>query len=89
MTQPASDPEHENSAVEAVAGLLAVAAIVVALVGIAYRPARLTPAAIVVSLIAAGMTTRWRTLAATAAVVSGLAWLIGMSIAVITSHPLF
>lgn len=89
MTERAAKPTDENSAVEAVAGLLAVAAVVIAVVGIAYRPARLTPAAIVITLIAAAMTTRWRTLAATAAVISGFAWLIGMTIAVITSHPIY
>jgi hypothetical protein len=81
--------DEGHPAVDAVAGLLAAAAIAVAVVGIAYRPARLTPAAILLSLIAAAMSTRWRTLAAVAAVVAGLAWLVGMSIAVLTDGPIF
>lgn len=71
------------------AGLLAAAAIVVAVVALAYRPARIAPAAILISLIAAAMSTRWRTLASVAVIVSALAFFVGMTIAVVTDRPIF
>ncbi len=71
------------------AGLLAAAAIVVAVVALAYRPARIAPAAILISLIAAAMSTRWRTLASVAVIVSALAFFVGMTIAVVTGRPIF
>ncbi|HET7043214.1 MAG TPA: hypothetical protein VFI37_00060 [Gaiellaceae bacterium] len=68
---------------------MASAAIFVSLVALAYRPARLAPAAILLALIAAGMSRRWTGLAGIAAAVAAFCWLCGMAIAVVTSHPLW
>lgn len=89
MTEQTAQPADQHPSVDAVAGLLAAAAIVIAVVALAYRPARIAPAAVVISLIAAAMSTRWRTLASIAVIVSGLAWFIGMTIAVLTDSPIF
>jgi hypothetical protein len=80
---------RDRPGVEAVAGLLAAAALFIGLTAIVYRPARLAPAAIVMALLSVGISRRWSRLAALAAAVSGFGWLIGMTIAVLTNHPIF
>jgi hypothetical protein len=74
---------------EAVAGLLAAAAIFVSLMGVAYRPVRLVPVAILLALIAAGIGGRNARLAAFAVGISALAFSVGMTLAVLTGHPLY
>ena len=75
--------------VDAVAGLLAAAAIFVSLMGIAYRPARLVPVAILLALIAAGIGGRSSRLANVAVGVSAASFAVGMALAVLTGHPLY
>jgi hypothetical protein len=89
LSEQHAEPAGQHPSVDAVAGLLATAAIVVGVVALAYRPARLAPAAILISLIAATMSTRWRTLASVAVIVSALGFFVGMTIAVVTDSPLF
>jgi hypothetical protein len=87
MTVP---PEAERSApAEAVAGLLAAAAIFVSLMGVAYRPARLVPVAILLALVAAGIGGRNARLSVAAIAVSGASFAVGMAVAVLTGHPLY
>jgi hypothetical protein len=74
---------------ESVAGFLAAVALFVSLIGIAYRPVRLIPGAVVVALVAVGMGGRHQRLAAFALAVAAVAWVVGMTIAVITSNPLY
>ena len=74
---------------EAIAGFLAAAAIFVSLMGVAYRPARLAPVAILLALVAAGIGGRSARLAAFAVAVSALAFSVGMALAVVTGHPLY
>lgn len=84
------------SSVDAVAGVLAVGSVVLS--GIAMglglmleldaRPARLAPAAIIAALIAARMSPRFQSLALKAAVFAMVAWVVGMTLAVITENPL-
>ena len=80
---------RQQTAIDAVAGLLATAAIAIAVIGVAYRPARLTPVAILLGLVAARMSYRWRVLAGVAVATGAVAWVIGMTIAVLTSHPMY
>ena len=47
-----SAPVERSSPVETVAGLLAAVAIFVSLIGVAYRPLRLIPLAILLALVA-------------------------------------
>ena len=91
MTEPTSAqaPGAGRPGVDAVAGLLAAAAIFLGLVAIAYHPARLAPAAILAGLVAVGMSRRWQRLAAAGVAVGALGWLAGMAIAVVTNHPLW
>jgi hypothetical protein len=83
-------PESESgNAREAVAGFLASVALFVSLVGIAYRPARVIPVAILVALVSARMTERHSTLAGWAVGVGAASFVVGMAIAVLTKSPLY
>lgn len=82
-------PSRGENARETVAGLLATAAIFASLLGLAYRPARIIPFAVVIALVAARMTTRWSRLAGAAVVAGVVCWVIGMTIAVLTENPIY
>ena len=51
-------------------------------------PARVAPVAIVVALVAARMSTRYQSLALKAALFGGVAWVVGMTVAILTDSPL-
>ena len=74
---------------ETLAGFLAGAAIFVSLTGVAYRPLRLVPFGILLSLIAIGIGGRSERLATVAVAVGAASFAIGMAVAVVTSHPLW
>jgi len=84
-----STPYERSSPAETVAGFLAAAAIFVSLTGIAYRPLRLVPAALVLALIAVGIGGRATRLATWAVGIGALSFAVGMAAAVITSNPLW
>jgi hypothetical protein len=84
-----STPYRRSSPAETLAGFLASASIFVSLTGVAYRPLRLVPFAIVLSLIAVGIGGRSERLATYAAATGGACFAIGLAVAVITSHPLW
>jgi hypothetical protein len=81
---------------DTIAGLLAVASIVLSAIGMGFglllqldaRPARVAPAAILLALIAARMSARFQSLALKAALFAAFAWVIGMTVAVVTDGPL-
>jgi hypothetical protein len=79
----------EHRPVDAVAGLLAACCCFFSLVGLAYRPARLIPVAILLGLIAAAMSKRYERLAGFALAVATVCFIVGMTIAVITKNPIF
>lgn len=81
--------EERHRPRETIAGYLAALALFVSLIGIAYRPVRLIPAALVVALIALAMSGRGQRLPAFALAVGGVAWIVGMAVAVATNRPLF
>ena len=82
-------PYRQSRPAETVAGFLAAAAIFVSLVGVAYRPLRLIPFAIVLALIAVGIGGRAERLATYAVAIGAACFTIGLAVAVITSHPLW
>jgi len=82
-------PQRRSGVGESVAGLLAALSIFVSLVGVAYRPARLIPAAVLLALFATAIGGRSSRLAAFAVGVGAVCFLIGMAVAVITNHPLY
>ena len=84
------DAENDRpTAIDAVAGLLAGASLALSFVALAYRPARLVPAAILLALLAGRMSPRHGRLAITAMFVAAAAWVLGMTIAVVTDGPLY
>jgi hypothetical protein len=78
-----------RSAIDPVAGLLAAAAIAIGAVGVAYRPFRLVPVALLLALVAAGIGGRNATLARWAVFLSVVFWMAGMIVAVVTKNPVF
>ena len=74
---------------DAIAGFLAAVAIFVGLMGIAYRPARLVPVAILLALVSAGIGGRNARLSALAVGVGAASFVAGMAVAVLTGHPLY
>ena len=84
-----AQPADRTSAGEAVAGLLASLSIFASLIGVAYRPGRLIPIALLVALLAIAIGGRHSRLAAFALVTGGICFVVGMAVAVITSNPVF
>ena len=74
---------------ETVAGFLASGALFISLIGVAYRPLRLIPFAIVLALLAGAIGGRNERLAATAVYVGAACFVVGFALAVVTSHPLW
>ena len=72
-----------------VAGFLCAFSFALSGIALARTPGLLAPAAILVALVAVRMTEAHRTLAAAAVAVSGLAFFLGMVIAIATDSPLF
>jgi hypothetical protein len=82
-------PYERARPAETVAGFLAAAAIFVSLTGIAYRPLRLIPFAILLALVAVAIGGRHQRLATFAVYVGAASFAVGMAAAVITSNPLW
>ena len=83
-----SDRPREG-ATETLAGFLASIAIFVAAIGVAYRPLRLIPLAILLALIAVAIGGRTARLSTAAVAIAGACFVIGLAAAVVTSHPLW
>ena len=76
-------------AADTIAGLLATVSIFTSAFGLAYRPVRLIPFAILLALVAAGMSDRQRRLGGLAIAAAVICWTVGMTIAVVTENPLY
>ena len=74
---------------EAVAGLLAAAALFLGFLELAYRPFRLAPAAVILLLVATVMSRRQQRLIGIAFAVVGVCFVVGATLQVLTKHPLF
>jgi hypothetical protein len=74
---------------EAIAGLLASLSIFASCVGIAYRPARLIPAAILLALLSTALGGRHSRLATLAIAIGGVCFVVGMAVAVLTDNPIY
>jgi hypothetical protein len=80
---------EQSSIAQAVAGLIAAVAIFVSLIGVAYRPLRLIPFAILLALLATAIGGRHLRLATIAVGVGAVCFVAGLAVAVITSNPLW
>jgi hypothetical protein len=78
-----------RAALEPIAGLLAASSIAIGAVGVAYRPFRVVPVALLLALIAAGIGGRSARLALGAVYASIVFWIVGMIVAVVTQNPVF
>jgi len=74
---------------EAVAGLLAAAALFLGALQLFYRPFRLAPAALVLLLVATVMSREQHGLIRLAFAVVGICFVAGAALQVVTHHPLF
>ena len=85
-----------HSAADVVAGLLAVGSIVLSALAMGFgllleldaRPARTAFAAIILALVAARLSERYQSLALKATLFAMVAWVVGMTLAVLTENPL-
>jgi hypothetical protein len=82
-------PVTEDRPGDAIAGLLASLSLFASLIGLAYRPARVIPFALLLAVIATGMGGRNSRLAAAALFTGGLCFIAGMALAVITNNAIF
>ena len=77
------------TAVDTIAGLLATVSIFTSCVGLAYRPVRLIPFAILLALTAALHVRAAAAARRLAIAVAVICWTLGMTIAVVTENPLY
>ncbi len=85
-----------HSSADVVAGLLAVSSIILSGIAMGFgllleldaRPGRTAFAAIVLALVSARLSQRYQSLALKATLVAMAAWVVGMTIAVLTENPL-
>jgi hypothetical protein len=82
-------PITQDRPADTIAGFLAALSILGSAIGLAYRPARLIPFALLLAVIAVGMGGRHARLAAAAVVVGGVCFVVGMAVAVTTNNPVF
>lgn len=74
---------------ETLAGFLASVAIFVSFIGVAYRPLRVIPFAVLLALIAVAIGGRHERLATYAVYIGTACFAVGLAAAVITSNPLW
>jgi len=74
---------------ETIASFLAAISIFASCIGIAYRPARVIPFALLLALLAAGIGGRATRLAAWAIAIGAVCFIVGMAVAVVTDNPIF
>jgi hypothetical protein len=84
-----SAPYARSRPAETVGGFLAAASIFISCMGVAYRPLRLIPLAILLALIASAIGGRATRLATWAVAIGALCFTVGLAAAVITSNPLW
>jgi hypothetical protein len=84
-----ASPFERARPAETIAGFLASVAIFVSLTGVAYRPLRLIPLAILLALIAVAIGGRSLRLATYAVYIGTASFAAGLAAAVITSNPLW
>lgn len=91
------EPRRErSSAADTIAGLLGVASVVLSGIAMGFGlllqldayPGRIAPVAIIAALVAARMSARYQALALKAALFGAFAWVVGMTVAVVTDSPL-
>ena len=88
--------QNRHSSVDVIAGLLASASIILSAIAMGFgllleldaRPGRTAFVAIVLALVSARLSERHQSLALKATLFAMFAWVVGMTIAVLTENPL-
>jgi hypothetical protein len=81
--------EAKRNSVETLAGLFAAGSLFVSLIALAYHPVPLSICSALLALVAAAMSSLHRTLCFAAVIVSGVCFVAGMTIAIVTGHSLW
>ncbi len=84
-----TSPLERARPAEVVAGYMSAAALFLSAMALAVRPLPLSLAALVLSLVATGIGGRWGNLHALAVGGATVAFVLGMTIAVLTGRPLY
>ena len=85
-----AQPQSASSGTaQTLASFLAAVSIFASCIGVAYRPARVIPFALLLALLAAGIGGRATRLAAWAIAIGGACFIVGMALAVVTDNPIF
>jgi len=88
MTTP-STPAPRQSSAELTAGFLSVLSIVGSALGAVYQPVKVLPFAFLIALIASAMAPRDSKLPLVAVVFGAICFVVGLTVAVTTNHPLY
>ncbi len=83
------EPQGRWNQADTIAGLLAMIAIFACALGLIWRPVRVIPFAILLTLIAARMSERQARLVGWSVAACVVCWTVGMAIAVLTENPLY
>jgi hypothetical protein len=90
VTTPATPaPASGSSSAELTAGFLAVLSMVGSALGLVYEPIKVLPFAFLIALIATAMAPRDSKLPLIAIGFGALSFMLGLTIAVTTNHPLY
>ena len=84
-----TSPVERARPAEVIAGYMSAAALFLAAMALVVRPLPLSLAALVLSLLGTGVGGRWGNLHALAVGASTVAFVLGMTIAVLTGRPLY
>jgi hypothetical protein len=85
-----SEQEQDRPVSHTVAGYLAAAAMFAGLASLVYYPSRIGVGAMIVALLAAAMAgPEQKRFCGIAAAVTGVCWVVGMTIAVLLERPIF
>jgi hypothetical protein len=84
-----TEAASSSSPAEVTSGFLSVLSIVGSALGIAYQPVKLLPFAFLIALIATVMAPRDSKLPLVAIVFGAVAFVVGLTVAVTTNHPLY
>ena len=95
MSSVPGSGEQRYTVTDVLAGLLAAGSLLLSFIAIGFglilqvepRPARLAPVALVLALVAGRMSVRYERLAFAALVTGMVGWVVGLTLAVITHHP--
>ncbi len=96
MSSVPGSSEQRYTITDVIAGLLAAGSLLLSFIAVGFglilqvepRPARLVPVALVLALVAGRMSARYQRLAFAAVIVGTVCWVVGLTLAVITHHPL-